>query len=300
MYLKVYCILAHKNPEQLKDLISLLEDEKSLFFIHLDKKVNQIEYKTILQNSNCHFVKNRIACSWGKYSLVQATLNALKEVQSFMNVYFKSSDYHFILLSGEDLPLKTNAYIHDFLERNIKTSFFNYWKLPYDKWWNGGFFRFESFFFFEYKKYNKLNYWINRIIKKMHLNFLFPLNRFHKQFPNFQIYGASQWMLLSKDLVAFVLEKNKNNPKFNSIFKYVLAPDELYFATLVLNFDMQKQFSISNSKTHLVSFSGADASPKYLEIEDLESNKEGFLFARKFDPNVNQNTIVKIKKIVGQ
>ena len=300
MYIKVYCILVHKNPIQLKDLIAVLDDKKSLFFIHLDKKVNQIDYKTIVQNSNCHFVKSRIACSWGKYSLVQATLNTLKEVKYYMNVHFKNSDYHFIMLSGEDLPLKTNLYIHDFLESNIQTSFLNYWKLPYDKWWNGGFFRFESFYFFDYKKYNKLNYWINRIIKKMHINFLFPLNRFHKHFPSFQIYGASQWMVLSKDLVAFVLEKNNNNPKFNSIFKYVLAPDELYFANLVLNFDVQKQFSISNRKTHFVSFNGANASPKYLEIADLESNKGAFLFARKFDPNINQNAIIKIKKIVEQ
>lgn len=300
MYIKVYCILAHKNLLQLEDLISILHDEKSLFFIHLDKKVNQIKYKTILQNSNCHFVKSRIACSWGKYSLVQATLNTMKEVQDYMNVYFKNSDYHFIMLSGEDLPLKTNPYIHDFLESNNQTSFLNYWKLPYAKWWNGGFFRFESFYFFGYKKYNKLNYWINRIIKKMHLNFLFPLKRFYKQFPNFQIYGASQWMLLSKDLVAFVLEKNNENPKFNSIFKYVLAPDELYFPTLILNFDVQKQFSISNNKSHLVSFSGADPSPRYLEIADLESNKGDFLFARKFDPTINQNAIIEIKKIVGQ
>lgn len=299
MYIKVYFILAHKNPAQIKELIALLDDKKSLFFIHLDKKINQNEYQDLLQNSSCHFVKNRVVCTWGKYSLVQATLNGMKEVQNFMNMNYKSSDYHFIMLSGEDLPLKSNNYIQDFLESNIQTSYFNHWALPYDKWWNGGLFRLENFYFFQYKKYNKLNYWSNRIIKKMHLNFLFPLNRFHKQFPDFHIYGASQWMILSKDLAVFILKKNSENPKFNSIFKYVLAPDELYFASLILNWDTHKQFSISNSKTHLVSFNGADASPKYLEVEDLESNKEDLLFARKFDPNVNQSAIDKIKKIVA-
>jgi len=143
-----------------------------------------------------------------------------------------------------------------------------------------------------------LNYRINRIIKKIHLKSLLPLNRFNKNFPDFKIYGASQWMILTSDMVSFILEKNNDNKKFNSIFKYVLAPDELYFATLILNFDVKKQFTVSNMKTHLVSFSGAEPSPKYLEVEDLENDKEDFLFARKFDSNINQDSIDKVKTII--
>ncbi|KIA99812.1 beta-1,6-N-acetylglucosaminyltransferase [Flavobacterium sp. KMS] len=300
MYIKVYFILAHKNPSQIKDLISLLEDNKSLFFIHLDKKVNQNEYKSLIDNSSCHFVKNRVSCTWGKYSLVQASLNGMKEVQNFINTNFKSAKYHFIMLSGEDLPLKKNDFIHDFLKTKTETSFLNYWKLPYSKWWGGGLFRFENLYFFQYKKYSKLNYWINRIIKKIGLKFLLPLNRFMQQFPDFNIYGASQWMILNEDMVAFVLEKSNDNHKFNSIFKYVLAPDELYFSTLILNFDVLKQFPVDNIKTHLVNFNGVDASPKYLEIEDLDFNKEDFLFARKFDPNVNHKTIARVIKELGR
>jgi|GEM_PF-2987708 len=299
MYTKVYCILAHKNPSQVQQLISLLDDKKSLFFIHLDKKADQNEYEVAIENSSCYFVKNRVSCTWGKYSLIQATLNAMKEVQSFMNANFKNSTYHFIMLSGEDLPLKKNGFIHDFLKSKTETSFLNHWQLPYSKWWEGGLFRFENLFFFEYKKNSKLNYRINRIIKKIHLKSLLPLNRFNKNFPDFTIYGASQWMILTSDMVSFILEKNNDNKKFNSIFKYVLAPDELYFATLILNFDVKKQFTVSNIKTHLVSFSGAEPSPKYLEVEDLENNTENLLFARKFDSNINQDSIDKVKTMIA-
>jgi hypothetical protein len=300
MHIKVYFILAHKNSSQIKELITLLDDKKSLFFIHLDKKVNQNEYKDLIRNLSCHFVKKRVSCAWGKYSLVQATLNAMKEVKSFMDANYNNSNYHFVMLSGEDLPLKNNNYIQDFLESNIQTSFLSHWELPYDKWWGGGMFRFENFYFFEYKKHPKLNYWINRIVKKMNLQFILPLNRFCKKFPDFKIYGASQWMILSKDLVAFILDKNNRNSKFNSIFRYVLAPDELYFSTLILNFDVLKQFPIDNIKTHLVNFNGIDASPKYLEIEDLNFNKEDLLFARKFDFNVNHKTIARVIKELGK
>lgn len=300
MYIKVYCILAHKNPSQIQDLIALLDDNKSLFFIHLDKKVNQKEYENLTKNSSCHFVKNRVWCDWGTYSLVQATLNTMKEVESFMIEHYTHSKYHFIMLSSEDLPLKRNEVIHGFLESNINTSFLNYWKLPYNKWWGGGLFRLENFYFFQYKKYPKLNYWTNRVIKKIHFSFLFPLNRFENRFPNFQIYGSSQWMILTKDLLEFILEKSNKNIKFNSVFKYVLAPDELYFATLILNYNLQKQFVVFNKKTHLVCFKGAEASPRYLEDGDLYVIEESLLFARKFDPEYNAKTIETLKKMINQ
>lgn len=300
MYIKVYCILAHKNPAQIKELISLLDDNNSLFFVHLDKKVNQNQYKSLIEKSPCHFVKNRISCAWGKYSLVQATLNSMKEIKDFMDFNYQSSDYHFIMLSGEDLPLKANSFIHDFLKNKIETSFLNYWALPYDKWWNGGFFRLESFYFFQYKKYPGMNYWTNKTIKKMRLNFLLPLNRFKKQFPDFKIYGASQWMILNKNVLEFVLKRSNENKKFNSIFKYVLAPDELYFATLILNYNQEESFLVENYPTHFVLFNTNEASPKYLETEDLKNNTEEFLFARKFDSNVNQSTIETIKRIIIQ
>ena len=58
------------------------------------------------------------------------------------------------MLSGEDLPLKNNKYVHEFLKSNSKNSFINYWSLPYENWWGGGLFRLENIYLFEYKKYN--------------------------------------------------------------------------------------------------------------------------------------------------
>lgn len=300
MYLKVYFILAHKNPSQIKNLIEMLDDTKSLFFIHLDKNVKIQEYQDLVLNTSCHFVKNRVRCTWGKYSLVQATLNAMKEVEDYMNNKYKYSDYHFIMLSGEDLPLKNNININNFLEENSKTSYLNYWSLPTKRWWNGGIFRFENLYFFEYKKNQKLIYYLNRIIKKCNFNFLLPINKFKKNFSDFTLYGASQWMILSRDLLEFVLDKSEGNPKFNSVFKYVLAPDETYFATLILNYAMPKQFLIQNFAGHLIVFDGADASPKYLEIKDLKESNKDFLFARKFDFKINQSTIDFVKKNIAQ
>ncbi|MEZ7497271.1 beta-1,6-N-acetylglucosaminyltransferase [Flavobacterium sp. Arc3] len=298
MYLKVYFILAHKDPEQLKELISLLQDDKSLFFIHIDKKENQKKYENSICSTNCYFLKNRIVCKWGKYSLVQATLNGMREVQDFMNNQHIDADYHFIMLSGDDLPLKTNSYIHCFLEKNSKTSFLHHWQLPYAKWWGGGWFRLENVYFFEHKKCRKFNYWLNRLIKKARLHFLLPMHQFKKTFPDFKIFGSSQWMILNKDLVAFVLQNNKSNSKFSRVFKNSFAPDELYFSSLIINYDVHKQFRINNFATHLVSFNGLESSPKYLTINDLINDNENILFGRKFDSNVNIEAVTYVKQII--
>ena len=132
MYAKVYLILAHKNPEQITALISLLNDGNSYFFIHLDKKINIKSFEQIGQMEHCYFVENRERSRWGGFSLVQATLNGLQEISTYMKIYNSSLNYHCILLSGQDLPIRTNSEIHNFLENKQEYSFIHHWKLPYE------------------------------------------------------------------------------------------------------------------------------------------------------------------------
>ena len=156
MHHKVYLILAHKNPNQLNDLISLLQDENSIFFIHIDEKVNIESFKKVITGSNYFFVSIREKCYWGDFSLVRATLNSFKEIHEYMEDKFPNDSYHCIMLSGEDLPMKTNEEITLFLQNRPDVSFLCHWELPYDKWWKGGFFRFESLYLFSFVKYQKL------------------------------------------------------------------------------------------------------------------------------------------------
>lgn len=298
MYTKVYFILAHKKPEQLRELISLLQDGKSCFFLHIDKKANLNTYAEINQMEYCHFIKKRVKCNWGDYSLVQATLEGMKEIKEFMNNNLPNLNYHCILISGEDLPLQSNEKIHNFLEVQQEKSFINHWKLPYDKWWNGGVFRFESLYVFDYKKHSNINRWLNKIIRKLKFHFVLPINRIKKQYPDLEICGGSQWMILSKKLMKFVIETSDENPQFSKFFKYVLAPDELYFPTLIYHFQKEGSFIIENTVTHLAIFEGVDANPNYLSVEEIKNNKtEKTLFARKFDKNINKDSIEYIQNI---
>lgn len=300
MYYKVYFILAHKNPEQIKDLISLLDDGKSIFFIHVDKKIDIRIFKGIIQIKNSIFIKKRESGSWGRFGIVQATLNGMKEIQSYMQSEFMGSGYHCILLSGEDLPLKSNDYLNNFLEKNQDNSYINYWKLPYVKWWNGGFFRFESLYFFDYNKCPKSHYWLNKIIRKIKFNFLLPINKIRKHYPNIELYGSSQWMIFSQNLLKSIV-KESNDEQFKKHFKYVLLPDELYIITLVQYFLNMEVAAIKNLPTHLIRFIGNNPNPQYLNIKDVENgNAETMLFARKFNNQINGDTISYVTKMISQ
>lgn len=301
MYSKVYFILAHKKPEQLRTLISLLQDGKSFFFIHLDKKVDVSLFEFIQQMERCYLVKKRERSNWGGFGMVQATINGMMEIQEYMKSNHQGQNYHCILLSGEDLPLQSNEMIHDFLENKQETSFIHHWKLPYEKWWNGGLFRFESLCFFDYNKHPKAHYWLNKLIRKLKLHFLLPINRIKKQYPDLELYGGSQWMILSKKVVGLVIDTSNSNPQFSKLFKHVLAPDELYFPTLIYFFLQKEVVFIENSPTHLILFEGNKPNPKYLSVNDLKDNrKETTLFARKFDDNINGDAMDFVKTTIKQ
>lgn len=301
MYSKVYFILAHKKPDQLKELITLLQDKKSFFFIHLDKNIEINLFETIHQMEGCYFIKKREQSRWGGFGIVQATLNGMLEIREFMKVNHGTENYHCILLSGEDLPLKANAKMHAFLENKPETSFITHWKLPYDKWWNGGLFRFESLYVFDYKKHPKAHYWLNKTIRKLKLDFLFPINRIKKQYPDLEFYGSSQWMILSKRLMGSIVNESNDNPNFKHFFKQVLLPDELYIITLIQNFIKTESVFIQNRPTHLIVFKDADANPQYLTVEDIKNKKKHTtLFARKFDEDINGDSITYIKTTLEQ
>lgn len=301
MYSKVYFILAHKKPAQLKELIALLQDGKSFFFIHLDRKANIHLFESVQQMERCHFIKKREESRWGGFGIVQATLNGMREIRDFMKVNHETENYHCILLSGEDLPLKSNAEIHAFLGNRQETSFIHYWKLPYEKWWNGGFFRFESLYVFDYNKHPKAHYWLNKTMRKIKLDFLFPINRIKKKHSDLELYGSSQWMILSKKLMLSIIDESNKNNQFKKLFKQVLLPDELYIITLIQNFLKKENVLIQNNPTHLIVFKGANPNPQYLSVEEVKSNNmETTLFARKFDSAINGDTIAYIQTIIKQ
>jgi len=111
-----YIILTHKSPKQLERLIAKLDDEEATFFVHIDLKTNIEQFK-YLQKENVIFLEDRVDVAWGDFTIVQATLNAMKSV-----VARKNNGYT-ILLSGQDYPIKSKKEIKEYKWKNL--NYFN-------------------------------------------------------------------------------------------------------------------------------------------------------------------------------
>ena len=106
-----YLILAHSEPEILGILVSLLDDERNDIFIHIDKKSNIIDFSNVkTDRSDLYFLKKRIDAKWGGHSLVEIEFLLMKTARNKSNYAY----YH--IISGVDLPLHNQDYIHSFIE----------------------------------------------------------------------------------------------------------------------------------------------------------------------------------------
>lgn len=108
-----FLIIAHNNWEQLKQLIRLLDDEDHDMYIHIDKKSRDAalsDFEGIGEKSRVYLYQE-YKVYWGGYSQVET------ELFLFEKAHRTGYDYYH-LISGGDLPLKSNREIHDFFERN--------------------------------------------------------------------------------------------------------------------------------------------------------------------------------------
>lgn len=106
-----YLIVAHSEPEILRVLVALLDDVRNDIYIHVDKKTDIGLFKNVKTKfSKLHFLEERIDIRWGDISLVKVEFLLMETARNTENYQY----YHFI--SGVDLPLHNQDYIHSFIE----------------------------------------------------------------------------------------------------------------------------------------------------------------------------------------
>ena len=114
-----FLILAHTEFEVLRWLVSCLDDGRNSIFIHFDRKVQSLpDIRT--QHAGLTILEDRMDVRWGGFSMIQAEF-ALFEAACSQGPY---QYYH--LLSGVDLPIKGQDYIHDFFDRYDGQEFIGY------------------------------------------------------------------------------------------------------------------------------------------------------------------------------
>ncbi|RZF60228.1 beta-1,6-N-acetylglucosaminyltransferase [Sphingobacterium corticibacterium] len=249
----IYVILAHNSPEMLSLLINKLQKKRNHFVIHIDQNQDITPFVEAAGGiQNCHFTQKRYASYWGSFALIEATLHAFdfirKELRKRQRV---------VLLSGADLPIKSNRYIDRYLNSHPDTIFIAYEPIPRKIWYKGGITRFPL--------YDTIS-------------------------TSIKFYGGSQWFSIPYQALSIIFRFLKSNPDFVEYFRYVKIPDESFFQTLFLNCEHPYiDNNLRNHNLHFIKWDKPYKHPRILTAKDLcQIKKSKSLFARKF--NITQST----------
>ena len=114
-----FLILAHTDFEVLRLLIACLDDPRNDIFVHFDRKV-KVMPNCYTERAGLYILKRRVDVRWADYSMIEAEIALFREARAHGPYRY----YH--LLSGVDLPLKSQDAIHEFFDNNYGKEFVGY------------------------------------------------------------------------------------------------------------------------------------------------------------------------------
>lgn len=271
-----YLIIAHNNFKILEKLIFLLDDSRNDLYIHIDNKVKAFDFEyfeKLTKKSGIKIYRN-INVFWGGTSQIDVELFLLKKA-----VPGKYDYYH--LLSGVDLPLKSQDYIHNFFEENTGKEF-----IDFDE-------KFEQYIIEKRVKYYHIFIGRYRSTNLIYRYFVKGINKIgfklqnilgvNKLIPGYVYKKGSQWFSITHNLALYILDQKEFIEKN---YKYSFCADEIFVQSIVYNSNFLKKVyrNIENHNLAMRYIDWENGNPYIFKSNDfyrLLTTKA--LFARKFD-----------------
>ena len=273
-----YLILAHSDADQLGKLCKTLDDEYADIFIHIDAKVSIRSFSESISLTNARIINTRFSVTWGGISMVDAQNELVKEALNYSQNYS-----HVVFLSGNCYPIKRSKQIHGFLISRDEVEFIKYidmrksahhMKKIEQKWFKepfvrrvdiGPFRRMESQFRDSLTRVKFRQSWKSNLIP----------------------YFGSQWCALTPNCCRYIIEFQEKNPWYRKMFKYLFAPDEIFFHTIIGNSEFARHSTGIQEFTGLGAWRMANihlmgTTSKWFSIGDWkEIENSDMLFVRK-------------------
>ena len=277
-----YLIIAHNNFRILEKSLSLLDDERNDIYLHIDLKTEDFPeelLKSAVKKGNLIFTP-RISVNWGGYSQIQAEVLLLKEATRTLHAY-----YH--LLSGVDLPIKTQEQIHAFFDENQGKEFIRFdpnvtterihERIRYHYLLQDKIGRNTGLKIAVYERAENL---ILKIQKSLHID------RTKKVSETF--YKGTNWFSITQGLAEYVVSRES---EIRKTYKNTICADEIFLHTLAKN--SKYAASIVDDSLRLVDWKRGDPYTFTFEDYDMIISSDR-LFARKFDEDTDMKIVKKI------
>ena len=263
-----YLILAHTDFSLLRKLISALDDERNDIYIHFDKKVLTIPlFKT--NYSKLYILQNRVKVYWGDVSVVEAEY-ALFEEASHNGPY---AYYH--LLSGADLPLKSQNYIHHFIDEEQGKEFIGFSTYDYQSEVE----RKVNLYHIFPRHFHSNNFFI-KLFRAIFLRIQFLLSIRRNKDINFK--KGTQWVSVTDDFVSYLIS---NKREVLNTYHHTFCSDEIFVQTLCWNSPFRKRIYDEANEGHgcMRMIGWTDNQIVEWEEKDYDKLIQSYaLFARKF------------------
>lgn len=286
-----YLVMVHKNINQVKKLLELLDYYDNDIYIHVDRKAKkeivECDFSVVCRHSKV-YQYSEIDVYWGNVSQIKCELFLLEQAKEHKQYQY----YH--LISGMDLPLKTQKEIHQFFDLNSGKEFVNF---SGEEKTAGLYIEDRVRYYWATRWYGILRIKYSQAIMRrldlisVKLQKLLGVNRLDKEK---RLYHGANWFSITDDLVSELLRDK------NLIFKQYKASncaDEVFIQTFIMenakyweNLYIPK---INNGfRAILRDIDWKRGAPYTWHKEDFEELvNSDFLFARKFDENVDSEII---------
>lgn len=285
-----YLIISHNQPELLKSLVSLIDDKRNDIYVHIDLKSDINLFQDIkVQKSRLTFIP-RIKVAWGDISQIKVEL-ALFEVAVTSLIEY---DYYH-LLSGVDLPLKNQDYIHSFFEKNKGSEFLGFAPYPASKKEIDNRTKYHHVLQNYGRIQNTLLRYSVSAIKKFCI-IIQKVLHIQKKY-DFEFRMGTNWCSVTKDFAHYIVSRKENILK---MYRKSICCDEVYKQTLMYNSPFYKNVFQCENQFHqcLREIDWNRGSPYIYTEEDYDMLiKSENLFARKFSEE-HMELINKLKDYV--
>ena len=284
-----YCIIAHNDWYCLNALIKSIDDIRNDIYLHIDRKV-KIDLNNIYKpkDSKLKIISGNEAISvyWSHRSQIRVELMLMEEA-------LRGGNYsYFHIISGQDLPIKSQNYIHKFFEKNQGKNFIGFVSKDKEKYSID----YCTSYYIPLLKYAKSTiFLLAHFVYYMQKGFIgiqkqLNIKRSFKQ----QLKKGCNWASLTQEVVEFLIS---HKTEYLKLYKGVRFCDEFYKQTAIWNsryrntvYDYDNEYS-----SCLREIDWTRGNPYVYEYKDLvtllQSKK---LFARKFNSSKDAKIIDSI------
>lgn len=271
-----YLIMAHSNFTQLQQLIHLLDHPRNDIYLHVDKKATDFSKDQITtQYSELHFIP-RIRVTWSGHSQIQCEVRLLNAAAPRHYRY-----YH--LISGMDLPTKTQDQIHRFFDSHPNRNYFNI--DPVRSIAESASYRIGTYHFLQNIIGKSDTMWLRRCsgIEQKLLAVQKKLGIRRKLIIPY--YKGGNWFSISDDFAQYVLSQQK---LIRKQFYYSICADEVFLQCLI----MASPYRDTLVNNCLREIDWERGCPYTFRMEDVDAVLASpNLFARKFDMQVDEAAV---------